>query len=358
MAKGGTHQAESCPFSSGETPTSVIICAIIGIVFVVFVLLKLVISLWRGFYSCFLARWLGFTVNFRKMGEWAVITGASDGIGRAYAEELAARGLSVVLISRTLEKLEEVAKEIEKAYKVKTKVISADFTGGSEIYQVIRRELEGLEVGVLGKCFEIPTLYLLLNNVGTSYSYPEFFSAVPEGDKVMEQIIRANCLAGTMMTRICLPQMDERRRGVVINVSSISAMHPLPLLSTYAASKAYMDYLSQGLQAEYKERGVYIQSVMPAYVSTKMSKIRKASYMVPTPRTYVREALNTVGVEHATYGYLPHKFRAYVQQMLVNWLPHDVFMNISRSSLLSIRKLYYKKKGVEDVFLGKGKKAH
>ncbi|CAN7994476.1 unnamed protein product [Ixodes pacificus] len=347
MAKGGgTHNAESCPFSSGGTPTSVMICSIIGLVFVVYVLVKLLISLWRGFYTCFLARWLGFTVDFRKMGEWAVVTGASDGIGRAYAEELAARGLNVVLISRTLEKLQEVASEIEKTYKVKTKVISADFTGGNEIYEVIRRELEGLEVGVL------------VNNVGTSYSYPEFFSAVPEGDKVMDGIIRANCLAGTMMTRICLPQMDERRRGAIINVSSISAMHPLPLLSTYAASKAYMDYLSQGLQAEYRERGVYIQSVMPAYVSTKMSKIRKASYMVPTAKTYVREALNTVGVEHATYGYLPHKFRAYVQETLKNWLPHDMFMNISRSSLLSIRQLYYKKKGVEDVFLGKGKKTH
>lgn len=119
----------------------------------------------------------------------------------------------------------------EKASNVKTKVISADFTGGNEVYAEIRRQLEGLEVGVL------------VNNVGTSYSYPEFFSEVPDGDKVMDQIIRANCVAGTMMTRICLPQMDDRRRGVIINVSSISAMHPLPLLSTYAASKVCLAML-------------------------------------------------------------------------------------------------------------------
>ncbi|KAK8757732.1 hypothetical protein V5799_004636 [Amblyomma americanum] len=330
-----------CPASDAGMPTTVTVLVFLGLFFVVYLLARILYALWRGFYTCYLGRWLGHNVNFRKMGEWAVVTGASDGIGRAYCEELAARGLNIVLISRTLEKLEAVARDIEEASNVKTKVIAVDFTAGNEIYETIRRELQGLEVGVL------------VNNVGVSYVYPEFFSAVPDGDKVMDSIIRANCVAGTMMTRICLPQMDQRRRGVIINVSSISAMHPLPLLSTYAASKAYMDFLSQGLQAEYKERGIHIQSVMPAYVSTKMSKIRKATYMVPTATTYVREALNTVGIEHATYGYGPHKFRALVQRKLMECLPHNVFMNISRASLLQIRKLYYKKKGLEDTFLAK-----
>lgn len=336
MAKDG-----HCPVSDAGMPTTVTVLVFLGLFFVVYLLARILYALWRGFYTCYLGRWLGHNVNLRKMGEWAVVTGASDGIGRAYCEELAARGLNIVLISRTLEKLESVAHDIEEASNVKTKVIVADFTAGNEIYDTIRRELQGLEIGVL------------VNNVGVSYVYPEFFSNVPDGDKVMDSIIRANCVAGTMMTRICLPQMDQRRRGVIINVSSISAMHPLPLLSTYAASKAYMDYLSQGLQAEYKERGIYIQSVMPAYVSTKMSKIRKATYMVPTATTYVREALNTIGIEHATYGYGPHKFRALVQRKMLECLPHNVFMNISRASLLQIRKLYYKKKNIDDTFLGK-----
>lgn len=335
-------KGDNCPVADASASSWVSVLAVLGLFFVAYFLARILYALWRGFYTCYLARWLGHNINLRKMGEWAVVTGASDGIGRAYCEELAARGLNIVLISRTLEKLEAVARDIEEASNVKTKVVVADFTAGNEIYDHIRRELQGLEVGVL------------VNNVGVSYVYPEFFSAVPDGDRVMDNIIRANCVAGTMMTRICLPQMDERRRGVIINVSSISAMHPLPLLSTYAASKAYTDFLSQGLQAEYKERGIYIQSVMPAYVSTKMSKIRKATYMVPTATAYVREALNTVGVEHATYGYGPHKFRALVQRKLMECLPHDVFMNISRASLLQIRKLYYKKKNIPDTFLGKG----
>ncbi|KAL1487052.1 hypothetical protein MTO96_008356 [Rhipicephalus appendiculatus] len=262
MAKEG-----HCPLADPGVTYSVTVFAYLGLFFAVYLLCRILYALWQGFYTCYLARWLGHNINLRKMGEWAVVTGASDGIGKAYCEELAARGLNIVLISRTLEKLEAVAHDIEEASNVKTKVIAVDFTSSGDIYSTIRRELQGLEIGVLAQ-------FLMVTRSWRVSSGP-------------------NCVAATMMTRIVLPQMDERRRGVIINVSSISAMHPLPLLSAYAASKAYLDNLSQGLHAEYKDRGIFIQSVMPAYVSTKMSKIRKATYMVPTATTYVREALNT-----------------------------------------------------------------
>ncbi|XP_064489858.1 very-long-chain 3-oxoacyl-CoA reductase-like [Ornithodoros turicata] len=331
---------ETCPFSNAEIPVLFKILAFIGAAFIAFVLLRFFISLCRGIYTCFVGQLLGFTIDLRKMGEWAVVTGASDGIGKAYAEELAKRGLNVVLLSRTLEKLQSVAADIEKATNVRTKVVAVDFTGDISIYDTIRRELEGLEVGVL------------VNNVGMSFPYAEYFTLVPEGDKLMDQMIKANCTAATMMMRIVLPEMEKRRRGVIINVSSISAMFPLPLLSTYAGTKAYMDYISQAVHAEYKDRGIFIQSVKPAFVSTKMSKIRKVSYDVPTPTTYVTEALRTVGIEHSTYGYLPHKLRGYMQEAMRAWLPDCLLMKISKDSLQAIRKGYYKKKGMTDTFLG------
>uniref|UniRef100_A0A803T4R4 Hydroxysteroid 17-beta dehydrogenase 12 n=1 Tax=Anolis carolinensis TaxID=28377 RepID=A0A803T4R4_ANOCA len=88
-------------------------------------------------------------VDFSHYGTWAVVTGATTGIGKSYAHELAKKGLDIVLISRSMEKLKQVAAEIEELYGRNTRVIQADFTGGSEIYKSIEEALHGLEIGVL-----------------------------------------------------------------------------------------------------------------------------------------------------------------------------------------------------------------
>ncbi|XP_063110087.1 17-beta-hydroxysteroid dehydrogenase type 3-like [Cavia porcellus] len=93
----------------------------------------------------------------RAQGAWAVVTGATSGIGKAYAHELARRGLDIVLISRSLSKLEQEAREIERLHGRSTRIIQADFTGGLEIYGAIEAGLRGLEIGVL------------VNNVGMAY---------------------------------------------------------------------------------------------------------------------------------------------------------------------------------------------
>lgn len=98
-------------------------------------------------------------VNLRSFkGRWAVVTGCTDGIGKAYAEQMAKNGINVVLISRTLEKLNEQAKEIADKYKVETKVIAADFTEANSIYPNIKTQLADLDIGIL------------VNNVGMSYT--------------------------------------------------------------------------------------------------------------------------------------------------------------------------------------------
>ncbi|XP_012862068.1 very-long-chain 3-oxoacyl-CoA reductase-like [Echinops telfairi] len=94
----------------------------------------------------------------RAQGAWAVVTGATDGIGQAYAHEFAKKGLNIVLISRNMDKLKKEAKEIERLHGTDTRVIQADFTGGLEIYGAIEEGLKGLEIGVL------------VNNVGMNYS--------------------------------------------------------------------------------------------------------------------------------------------------------------------------------------------
>jgi 17beta-estradiol 17-dehydrogenase / very-long-chain 3-oxoacyl-CoA reductase len=98
----------------------------VGVFFLSYTLLKTSLRVFNNLGTFFFG--IG-SLNLKKYGSWAVVTGCTDGIGKAYAESLAKKGLNIVLISRTLEKLQEQAKSIQEKYKVETKVISADFTG-------------------------------------------------------------------------------------------------------------------------------------------------------------------------------------------------------------------------------------
>ncbi|XP_061078646.1 very-long-chain 3-oxoacyl-CoA reductase-A [Conger conger] len=234
-----------------------------------------------------------------KLGKWAVVTGATDGIGKAYAEELARRGFNIALISRSQEKLDDVSGSLESKFNVETKTIAVDF-GLLDIYPKIEAGLAGLEVGVL------------VNNVGISYTYPEFFLEIPDLDNFINTMINVNITSVCQMTRLVLPRMVERSRGVVLNISSASGMYPVPLLTIYSSTKAFVDFFSRGLNAEYKSRGIIIQSVLPFFVATKMTKIRKPTLDKPTPERYVAAELTTVGLESQTNGYFPHAVMGWI----------------------------------------------
>ncbi|XP_044290972.1 very-long-chain 3-oxooacyl-coA reductase let-767-like isoform X4 [Varanus komodoensis] len=129
-----------------------------------------------------------------------VVTGATSGIGKAYAHELARRGLNVVLISRSLERLRQVAAEIEQKHGRSTKVIQTDFTEGSEIYAPIQAALQGLEIG------------LLVNNVGMIQEKFDGFLNIPDVGKHINDIVNCNLLSTVKMTELILPQMLARKR--------------------------------------------------------------------------------------------------------------------------------------------------
>ncbi|XP_063751439.1 hydroxysteroid (20-beta) dehydrogenase 2 isoform X4 [Eleginops maclovinus] len=258
-------------------------------------LLKLSWRCWCGFRQFVLSEF--WRVDVRTYGQWAVVTGATSGIGKAYASELAARGLDVVLVSRSDDKLQMVAKEIEQQYGRKTRTIQVDFNNGQSIYPVIAEELQGLEIGIL------------VNNVGMLYSdHFAYFLEIPDSEQ---------------MTRLVLPCMIERERGLIINMSSEVGVRPQPLLSLYCATKC--------LHAEYKSKGITVQCVAPFMVSTNMTKNRTSNYLVRSASGFVREALNTVGRSSYTSGSLSHA----LQNIALTVLLPDWF----RMSTFLIRKL-------------------
>lgn len=233
-------------------------------------------------------------VDFKSKGKWALVTGCTDGIGKQYARQLAACGCDIVLVSRSLDKLKATAEELEKDYQVATKIIQADFSEDDSIYENIQKEIADLEIGTL------------VNNVGVSYTYPEYFLDIPDWDKMTTTLIRANIVSLTKVTHLVLPGMVKREKGVVINIGSASSMIPSPLLTIYAASKAYVDKFSEGLEMEYSKKGITVQCVLPGFVCSNMSGIRRSTLLAPTATDFVKSSFALVGTVSRTTGYLPH----------------------------------------------------
>ncbi|CAH0595086.1 unnamed protein product [Chrysodeixis includens] len=233
-------------------------------------------------------------VDLKAQGKWALVTGCTDGIGKEYARQIAQRGLNIVLISRSMDKLKATAQEIENEFKVSTKIIQVDFSGSDEIYQHIAKEIADLEIGTL------------VNNVGVSYVYPERFLDMPDWDNMISTLIKANMVSMTRMTKIVLPDMVKRGKGVVINIGSGSSLIPSPMLCVYAATKAYVEKFSEDLEWEYKKSGVIFQCVMPGFVCSNMTGIRKSSFFAPTAKTFVKSALALIGTTNMTTGFFPH----------------------------------------------------
>lgn len=261
-------------------------------------------------------------------GEWAVVTGATNGIGKAYAFELARRGLNIVLISRSLEKLKNTAEEIEQKHGKKTKIIQADFTTGTDIYGPIQEELSGMNIGIL------------VNNVGKTYDVlPCYFLDVPDVKKAVTDIVFCNVLSVSMMTAVVLPQMVERKKGVIINLSSEAGTFPHPMLTMYSATKVFIDFFSRALNVEYKSQGIITQCVMPLLVSTNLIQNMATGLLVKRTDDYVREALNTVGITEQTRGCISHA----LQHWLIEAFLPDCYRH-SQYGLKGMKKFTEKRK--------------
>jgi short-subunit dehydrogenase len=194
-------------------------------------------------------------------GKWALVTGASAGIGVALARELARQGAKLILTARRTERLESLAAEFA-AQGVETHIVVADLNDPAapqHIYDVT----EG--VGL--------TVDILINNAGLG-QYGAFYSSLPEQEFSM---VRVNCEAVVRLSRLFVPRMVERRRGWVLVVASTASFQPVPYLSTYAATKVFDRFFALGLAEEVAQYGINVTALCPGTTESEFFEVARGS---------------------------------------------------------------------------------
>lgn len=270
--------------------------------------------------------------TFGKKGTWAVITGASDGIGKEYALQLSAKGYNLYLVSRTQSKLDTLAAEIKAKNNVKVKILAMDFAANNDSdYAKFQAGLEGLEISIL------------VNNVGLSHSIPVPFAETP--DREMRDIITINCTATLRVTQLVAPLMIRNHRGLILTMASFGGILPTPLLATYSGSKAFLQYWSAALASELEPKGIKVQLIQSYLVTSAMSKIRRSSMLVPTPKQFVRAALSKIGRSGGAQGIrgtsTPYWAHGLMHWAIVNLTPgvmNKFVIDVNRSMHEDIRK--------------------
>lgn len=242
------------------------------------------IGILMGRILMFVIRYGGLSTSSleKYKGSWAVVTGASAGIGAGFVRRLAEKGINVVLIARSVDKMNAIATECQTKYGIQTKVLPFDFASASSTdYASMTPVLTALQPAIL------------VNNVGVNVPFPTEF--VDMSTEAVDRIVKVNIESINRMTAMLLPGMLEAKKGIVFCLSSGGgAVGPGPLLSPYAGTKAYADAFAVSLSGEVASAGVFVHSLTPFFVESAMAKMRK-SMTVPTPDAFAASALSMVG---------------------------------------------------------------
>lgn len=182
-----------------------------------------------------------------------------------------------------MSKLEALVTEIRaKSPTVSTKIQAMDFAqDNSADYVVLAAQIKDMDVSIL------------VNNVGLSHSIPVPFVQTPAQE--VRDIITINCMGTLRVTQIVALGMVQRKRGLILTMASMGGILPTPLLATYSGSKAFLQQWSTALGSELAPHGVRVQLVQSYLVTSAMSKIKRASATVPSPKQFVKAALGKIG---------------------------------------------------------------
>ncbi|QBD77654.1 SDR family oxidoreductase [Ktedonosporobacter rubrisoli] len=253
-------------------------------------------------------------------GKMALITGASSGIGEAFAHALASRGMHLILVARTEARLHELAQELTHAYGVRAEVIPADLSQEYATSTIVHEvQSRGLVVD------------MLVNNAGFG-SYGHFTDVDLQRHHTQ---VMVNVTSVVDLTRAFLPGMAARGDGAIINIASISAFASIPYMAVYPASKSFVLSFSETLAAEYRDEGVRVMALCPGEVKTNFTNV-SGNPSAPGPSMTTDEvvAFALKNLERGRSFVIPGAFN---NMMSIVWrlLPRRFFANAVMKSLKS-----------------------
>jgi uncharacterized protein len=243
-----------------------------------------------------------------KDASFALVTGASQGLGKVFAQALAARGQNVILVARSRDKLENLANELQQSLSVIAKVITFDLacpSAGQHLAQQLRdRKLD---------------VNLLVNNAGFGVR-GEFRAQTLQRQMEM---VRLNNDAVVELTHSLLPSLIEHPQAGIINVSSSAGFQPIPYASLYSATKSFLTNFSLGLQEELRSSRVSVVTLCPgrlladSHGGEAKNGNRKFSFIYQAPEDVVREALESLakGGGLVIPGFI-NKFSVFAQRLI------------------------------------------
>lgn len=247
----------------------------------------------------------------QRYGRTAMVTGASSGIGKAFAQTLAAEGMDLVIVARREKALVELAMELQEAHGIKVVCIPQDLIAAdaAEKLAAVLNE-QNLEID------------LLINNAGVG-THGHFTELDLEREQAMIQL---NCTLPVALAHKLLPGMKARGRGGIVMLASVAGQMPVPYMAAYSASKAFMRFFSESLWGELRGTGVDIVSISPGDTMTEFRQTADLNNKFPIPpRTandVVHTSLKALGKKTSVVDGLMNKLTAW----WASWAPRKLLI--------------------------------
>ena len=249
----------------------------------------------------------------KKYGDWALVTGASSGIGKEFARQLAQQGINVVMVARREQLLDELAKELRGNFKVEARVIALDLLESGAITKLYDA-VSDLDIGLLIPAVGVDEMGLFLEK---DYS-------------CLNRMLTLNMQIPTEIVHAFGKKMATRKRSGIILISSLFAYQGIPHFAGYAASKAYILTLGEALKVELAKQGIDVLVLSPGLTDTPFSQSMKINFsrlpmIAQKPATVAKTGLRSIGRKTTVVSGFLNKFYAWENRLIPRSWPVNLF---------------------------------